>query len=244
LKIYVINLKHRTDRLEHMRSSLTRLGLEFERIEAVDGRRERLAPHQNRLKANLYALGGIPPGHVGCCLSHRIAWQKLVDDETKSNQCVVLEDDADLSSWDPRVLELDVQALGLDLLRLGGNLHRKHGDLRNSITKEPITASGQRVLDRELSFSQTVGTVGYVITRSGAEKMLACKRFWFPVDHFDAWNRFYGLRSGVVSPPLITPTGSESDIAPDRDKSLSKRFSRVTKKLVRKSINRHTNTAV
>jgi glycosyl transferase family 25 len=82
MRIQVINLAGRPDRLLHMRRELGRLGLSFERVEAVDRATvERAGPTGLRL----------PAAAVACAASHLAAMRRLV--ESGDRWGVVLEDD-------------------------------------------------------------------------------------------------------------------------------------------------------
>jgi GR25 family glycosyltransferase involved in LPS biosynthesis len=79
-KVIVINLDSRPDRLQDVQKQLDYAGIEFERFSALSGK-----DHHCRFKR-------FSSGTVGCSLSHRAVWQKLLDDKS-SNWYLVFEDD-------------------------------------------------------------------------------------------------------------------------------------------------------
>jgi glycosyl transferase family 25 len=94
LPIFVINLDGSTERLRNVEKQLSKYELSFERISAVDGRlmnkaqlNEHYCEHTN--KVSYYKI--LTAGEIGCYLSHRKAWQQIV--ERKLPAAIILEDD-------------------------------------------------------------------------------------------------------------------------------------------------------
>jgi glycosyl transferase family 25 len=95
VKVFLINLARSTDRLEHSKSQLDALGIEFERLEAVDGLKltsSQVSQHYD-IDANskLYKKT-LSVGEVACYLSHRVAWKRIIDE--KLDYAIILEDDS------------------------------------------------------------------------------------------------------------------------------------------------------
>ena len=86
MRIFVINLNRRTDRLEHM----TRQLLAFERVEAVDGAAVK-DPPVNRFLFWCSKGYGVRPGEIGCALSHQNVYRMIC--ERGIDVACVLEDD-------------------------------------------------------------------------------------------------------------------------------------------------------
>ena len=104
VRIIVINLDQDTGRRARVESRLAELGLSWERLSAVDGRR--LEPHHERLidRAAHVARGlEFSPGAIGCWLSHRQA-QRMVAEGTEA-MALILEDDIAIADELPEVLE-------------------------------------------------------------------------------------------------------------------------------------------
>src|SRR3569833_667500 len=77
MRIYLINLERRPDRLAAMTARAEGLGSALERVEAVDA--STLEPATvNRWFENGGPLGEIPHGNKAYLLSHRLAWQKFM----------------------------------------------------------------------------------------------------------------------------------------------------------------------
>jgi len=104
-KVYVINLKHREDRLKKMDKMLISIGgkfSEYERIEAVNGKllneKEKnnlLSLKSRRLFHNPRSFKDIKSfGALGCYISHVGIWQLALNRDEKN--IIILEDDIQL----------------------------------------------------------------------------------------------------------------------------------------------------
>jgi glycosyl transferase, family 25 len=200
--IWVLNLRRSVERRARIRDHLGALGLPFEIIEGVDGRamtpRDLAAVSSSRESLRL-AGRELTPGEIGCSLSHLELYRKQIDEGW--DEVVILEDDALV---DPAFVEVmkRIESLPADweLVLL------YHGHPQ-------ISFWGSRRLGcyRCVKFASTAwGTVGYLLRRSGAQKLLA---HGFPVrvtaDHLTGG----GLRAGVslygILPPCIREMSME-----------------------------------
>jgi glycosyl transferase family 25 len=89
--VLLINLRQSSDRLRFQEQQFARLGIPFERLDAVEA---------SSIAEDVYAdvvcawQRPISRGELGCFLSHRVAWQRVVDSE---HSALVVEDDVLLS---------------------------------------------------------------------------------------------------------------------------------------------------
>jgi glycosyl transferase, family 25 len=168
MKLFLINLDRRPDRLQHMAEILDRLGLPFTRISAVDGMR--LSAHE------VQRWGNLPPGATACFLSHRECWKRVVHEALP--YAVILEDDLHLAPDAASLLRHGEWVPGeADIVKLETRL------CRTRVDKDVAAAVGGRSLHRLRS--SHMGTGGYIVTSKGAEKLLALsERLEAPVDHF------------------------------------------------------------
>ena len=92
--IFVINLPQASHRWRAVQKRLDALGLQYQRIEAIDGRRlsaeqlQQLVDQQRTLKDHHSPLSA---SEVGCYLSHIKAWHAIIEQEL--DFAIVLEDD-------------------------------------------------------------------------------------------------------------------------------------------------------
>ncbi|PIT93325.1 MAG: hypothetical protein COU06_00405 [Candidatus Harrisonbacteria bacterium CG10_big_fil_rev_8_21_14_0_10_38_8] len=97
IKTFVINLDKDKERMRFMDKQLTTLGIKYERIPGVYGKTytPTIQEYNIRLvkEKNLRLL---PPGDLGCALSHQQAYKKLLREELE--YVLILEDDVELPS--------------------------------------------------------------------------------------------------------------------------------------------------
>lgn len=97
LRVFLINLDRSTDRLARCAPLLDRLGLPWERVPGVEGKRlppEQLAALNPHPAPHGEWFRPLTPGEIGCFLSHLRCWQLI---EERGLDCaIVLEDDFDV----------------------------------------------------------------------------------------------------------------------------------------------------
>ena len=99
MKIFMINLARRPERLEYMKHQMISAGIAFERIDAVDGMELTGEERRKAIRAfRWWCVNGYAarPGEIGCALSHQMVYRKMID-ENLSTACV-LEDDVRLDT--------------------------------------------------------------------------------------------------------------------------------------------------
>ncbi|MBP2548912.1 glycosyl transferase family 25 [Neorhizobium galegae] len=163
MTIYVINLDRALDRMARMQALLTERGLAFERIEAVDGKT--LSPETLQTWSPSHADGSLvlSVGEVGCLLSHRQVWQKVVE---KGEPGVVLEDDLHVAPASSALLRsLDWLPADADLVKL----ETTGKTIVVSRAKQPVASAFclMRLVGAHL------GTGAYIVTPKAAKMLLA-----------------------------------------------------------------------
>lgn len=106
MKIFVINLARRKERMAFMERQFASFGLGFERIDAVDG--VMLSPEERRKAVASFRWWcsrgyRARAGEIGCALSHRIALAKIIEDDLPC-ECI-MEDDVTLGDGFGAALE-------------------------------------------------------------------------------------------------------------------------------------------
>jgi glycosyl transferase family 25 len=191
---FVINLDRSPDRLAFMRQQAERFGLPFERVSAVDG--HNVPPEYARHFAH-YQNGTEPllaPGAIGCYASHLKVWRAIL--AAGHPAALVLEDDAEFDADVVRTIEVT-------LATLPARWEMAH---LSQAPKHAYKALAHLPGGRELVRYSRVpyGTAGYLISASGAAKMLAANigREW-AVDTDTRRTWLFGLDAyGVVPPPM------------------------------------------
>lgn len=175
--IRVINLARRPDRLAWITDQLDRLGLAFERFDAIDA-----ATADPALLARMFPkkgpLGVMAAGDMCCTLSHRAIWAEMV--AARTPVCVVLEDDMrlsdDFAEIAGRVDWLPEDAAFVKLERFGNARHR--------VLLGPETGAAGRGRRLHPLLSKNAGAGAYIVTLRGAEAALAAtEQMALPVDH-------------------------------------------------------------
>jgi glycosyl transferase family 25 len=176
--IYYINLDRRPDRKQNIQNLLKYFDLEkiTERISGVDGSKLDLdnipkdiitpagiadAKDKNKM---VYVL--LTPGGIGCAMSHRNAYKKIIDNNLSS--ALILEDD----------------------IRIDRDFHKKLHYLMNKAEEfnydvmflgyhpSSIKYIKEQVNDVFVRSSRVYGLFGYVVSNAGAKKLLDL----YPID--------------------------------------------------------------
>ncbi len=143
MRVVCINLDRSADRWRSIQEQTAALGLPVERLPAVDG--VALAHPSD---------SPVPPGAMGCFLSHQILWHQI--DERSDDYTLVLEDDALLSPDLPRFLgDLSWIPDDADIVHIGATDRRCF-----------VQGFGYPARDRSLYRSaRCTGTEAYIISR-------------------------------------------------------------------------------
>ncbi len=175
MDIYLINLARRPDRRTAMELQAQKLGLTLTRLDARDARDSDMGTVDRWFQPG-GPLGEIPRGDKCCSLSHRDAWQRLVD--SGADYAAVLEDDVVLkdqarfalgdAGWIPK---------GIDLLKL-----EHYGPAGQSVLLSDFADVGHGLRIARMH-SRHTGAAAYILSRRAAEILLAISRFDLPVDH-------------------------------------------------------------
>lgn len=180
--IWVVNMDKSTDRLEKVKNNLDKLGLEFNRFRAVNGKelsKEQVDLVATPLCQNILCNYGI----VGCAQSHKELWKQLVQDD-KTNYYLILEDDALMTEksveiikkLEPKFSEYSIDYLSLYCNNPGCSLFETKFKIDGLEFGKPIFP---------------LSTVGYIITKQGAAKLLEqLGKTDYHIDFEIAVNRF------------------------------------------------------
>lgn len=194
LKVYLINLDRAADRFTFMDSQLCRLGIEYERITAVD--RLNLVSPIPEFDAKGYRLlhgRGFHDGEIACYLSHIACLRAFLS--SSAEHALILEDDCRLPDDLSALLQTAVASGDeWDILRLS---------TVNSGIRIPYRRFDQ-TRSLAISLTREKGAGGYIVNRRCAEtflqELLPIRVAWdiaFDIEFL------MGLRSVFVEPPPI-----------------------------------------
>jgi len=205
--VWVINLNKRPDRLIKIGRRLDELGVDWERLEAVDGSLS--FDPQLEISKTHGEIGSISNGARACSASHYKFWEKLV--LSKSKFGIILEDDVELSddfkdlvcskSWIPKnsyLIKLEKAA--------------PHKSSKLLLGPELSNALNNTRHVRKM-YSRHCGTAAYLLSREGAEIAMRWKKpFTVPIDHLLFNETVSKLCTSLNSMILVPPIAWQSEI--------------------------------
>ncbi|PZT48812.1 glycosyltransferase [Helicobacter valdiviensis] len=205
MKFFIINLEIAKDRKEYISSLCEKYGLEYEIINAVNGRElsqeeyESFIDKAKMLKIHKRELGR---GEIGCTLSHKKFYERIVEENLP--YAVVLEDDAEFNQDLIEFLgSVDRFPKDLELLLLGHQrqVYTDDGFKINSPYSRRFSLSIGKIKIRRL-VGRGNGTYGYFITQRGARKMLEhLKKIYLPIDAMTSNEKF--VNTYAIFPTLV-----------------------------------------
>lgn len=236
LPIFYINLATRPDRNEQITQQLAQLNLKAERITAVNGSllTEQETRFVNQEQFLLNTKRKITNGEIGCAMSHRLIWQKMLDDNL--DYALILEDDVVLDKELLTLLNNTSFYQQFDFLNLSSCFpYNPNIDILKSLL------NGQKSIKRNADFQQIdwskhwrifalyylsdhiiacecdnapAAGFGYVLSKKGAKSLLkASDELSVPIDN--VWRYADNeLKQGFLAVPLIThPFEEDSNIS-------------------------------
>ena len=198
IPVFVISLKDEKIRRQSIVDQMQKLSMDFAFIDAIDGRQFDMATHPqyDRGKRLAFFRQDMTGGEMGCLLSHRACFQKMVDDNIE--RALILEDDAilydDFADVLPKLLNVKTP---YELARF---LYTEKVSILTQRTAEPI--------DETYKLNRLMTTPGgahaYVLTLSGAKKLLKhTQKNWLPIDTLIGHCWQTGVNAFIVQPGLV-----------------------------------------
>jgi glycosyl transferase family 25 len=168
VRAYVVNLARSAERRKSITAQLTKYGVDFEIVEAVDGRELDLTDTAiiACIAPSFLSADWFRPGHVACTMSHLNVCRKILADGL--DHALVLEDDvivpADVSSLAEAVA---AHMTGAEVALLNFDSPSVCRMSRQDARELP----GIRQLVLPVDVGQLVSGAAYVITREACERM-------------------------------------------------------------------------
>lgn len=219
----LINLDRSTDRLNRMKDQLNKLGIEYSRIDAIDG--SKLSDNQisqityplSHYESKFRFTRELTRGEIGCFLSHRKCWSELL----RSNHrfALIMEDDIKISSCAaPYLCSTTWIPADVDICQLSSLKNQ----LRGKISPQIIEIDSNLKLVAPL-LPPPLGCQCYIISKRAAKVALSLsEKLPAPVDDFlftlwfDIANEFTIWRT---APTLVIPQQEvESEIGDRKQK--------------------------
>lgn len=204
IPIYVINLKSSIDRKQYMETLCDEYGLYTTFIEAVYGKalsNSEVSSVYDKKKA-LKSIGReLMLGEIGCALSHKKVYQKMIDENIEV--ALVLEDDVTFESLlDKALNSVELFPKAWELVLLG---HHSGHENQNEIPSL-LSLWDRYSLNKDIQLGRLVGygfgTYGYLINQRGARKLLnELATIYRPIDHYTADDKLINVYA--MSPTVV-----------------------------------------
>jgi glycosyl transferase, family 25 len=192
IPIFVINMARDVERMASMRSQLDRLGLPFERFEAVDGRLLDAEQKKALYSDFWYRLihgRSATNGEIGVSLSHRKIYQKMLDN--KIEWAIIFEDDVLLlPQLASQLEEIESSTRDFDMVQLF-SFRQPECELRR-------VASGRFEIKTFRNYHAS--SAAYLLRLSGAKKLLRIGKVRALSDRWCWLSAMSGLRCCAISP--------------------------------------------
>jgi glycosyl transferase family 25 len=217
VKAYVINLARSPERRAHMVDQLRSAGVEYEFIEAIDGREldlndsDTVSPvslGRGQLQSGDWGGDRSWSGVVGCALSHFKAYHKILADG--ADAALVLEDDVMLPADIRQIIAAAaVHLAGADVVLLHyGNVNVACSRGLRLSRATAVHLTGARILAFPAEIADVSGAGAYLVTREACEFMT---RVVLPVRvPADDW-AFFFAKDALRSIRCIAPVPVEID---------------------------------
>lgn len=234
IPIFYINLDKRPDRNVQMTEQLSVLGLSAERISAINGSdlSEQEKSFVNNENFLLNTKRHVSHGEIGCAMSHRLIWQKMLDNNL--DYALILEDDVVINPQILAILNNPQFYQQFDFLNLSSNFpYNPKIDALKSLLNE------QKAVKRNTDFRQIDWSKhwrifalyhlahdiiacecdnapalasGYILSKKCATSFLkASDELSVPIDNI--WRYADGeLKQGFLAKPLIVQKENDSNI--------------------------------
>ena len=196
-KIYVVSLQRSIERRARIAQQLSRLGVDFTFVDAVDA--EQVEPEWLQAQVDGEALlrnmkrNQLSGPEIACVLSHRLVYEDIINSGTYGG--LVLEDDVIVPPVFVDALEY-FQKCGAALSETCaiyhlGALSRPYSPYLILRHRSAVRASKRLSFAECLILRRTemVGAYGYFATRKAVSSLLASPRVEAVSDHWPAWAR-------------------------------------------------------
>lgn len=231
IKIFIINLKQDTQKRMHMQKLCKQYALKVEFIDAIYGKdlsKDEIVKVYDDKKAKKTLNRSLSFGEIGCALSHKYIYKKMIDENIKN--AIIFEDDIQFDeSFITFLSQLNYLPENWELVLLcyyRNAFYKKNYCLRND--KRISTSCYKTVRFPELMHS----TAAYIINLNGAKKLYdeLEQGIYKPIDFYtgnDQYTNLYGIFPKLVS--IDNYLGLQSSIKtgsnnPSKLKKLLKKF--------------------
>ena len=198
LATYLINLDRSPDRLTYSKLEFERFGMDYIRIEAIDGQELDIADYPQATRNGWFYHTPLTINEIACYLSHLKALRSFLDSD--ATHAMILEDDFAFKENPLPCLNSLMEIDDWDIVKLYNWKKRQWTKFFASFVTDEQTP-----FSLYFNASTAICNTAQIFSRTGAEKFLAKKKHLYrPVDvelkHY--WEE--NLRIKSLSPPIVT----------------------------------------
>ena len=207
-KVYVINLKKDTKKMDTVKKELEEQHIVYERLDAVLGKEVKNDPRITKL-CNDYCADGIK----GCALSHKTIWEIALKNNYES--IAIFEDDVIFNKNFNTTLQLNYKDLptDFDILYLGSAFDCGDTSTYNKINEYVNKIHNEKISDNLLKVNGCGGNHGYIISKKGMKAM----KDELVTMHLDInireWVQKHNLKAYAFHPVIVTQDISSSGLS-------------------------------
>lgn len=202
--IYVVNLDRSTERWDSVHANLNQWQLQHQRVPAVDAKNLSDKDIQRCYNAKLNQKRYFSPlkkSEIACFLSHRLCWQKMVDENVQV--AAILEDDV---VFDESPIEV------LELLHKELSSHNQPAMVK-LFSRRGVKGKASRLTEQHQLIRPVLpplGTQGQMLNLQGASQLLkATAKFDMPIDvTLQRWWETQ-VRVEVIQPNLVREVSAQ-----------------------------------
>jgi GR25 family glycosyltransferase involved in LPS biosynthesis len=194
---YIIHLERAVERRDQVQAIVRSIPFETHIVPAVDGRASSKQIFEQSYLRNLLTPRypfALKAGEIGCFLSHRRCWQKIIDDGLDG--ALIIEDDVEIAAMRLRSALALIQSMDASAayIRFPNKIAREKGILVSS-------HDGISLIEPE---TPGLGTVGQYVGREAAKRLLeVTRKFDRPIDSFLQLKRAHYVRILSVLPGIM-----------------------------------------
>jgi GR25 family glycosyltransferase involved in LPS biosynthesis len=201
-------------RQENIKSQLNALDLSFEFFTGIDGRKlsnNELLEYYDSNKANKYSGRDLTRGEIGCALSHKYIYKKMIADNIQ--RAIVLEDDITIDQEFPLVVSR------LEHLAINNYIIKMDTAEKQTVPWHRTSLGDGYFIEHPLS--SISATLGYYIDIEAAKTMLKIiDKIFLVADYWVYFKSFIKLR--ILSKKIILINNSFGSEIGEREEGKEK----------------------
>lgn len=166
-KVYVINLKKDSKKLESVTKELNKQDIVFERFDAIDGN-----TIKNDSRITSFCNSFCPNGVKGCALSHRTIWENALKEGYET--VAILEDDIIFNENFNTTLQLNYHSIpnDFDIIFLGSAFQCGDTSIYNKFLESVLNINNKKINENILKVSGCAGIYAYIISKKCMEEFV------------------------------------------------------------------------